>query len=231
MIQDDRASATSDGLRPERYPWRATTRAGVLVDGGFTDTDDPDGALRVNGAAPMAGRHRVLAVGSNASPEVMHRKMARAGLNRPLAMTITRTEGIGVGHSAHVSLPGYIAAAPYRCAQCIRRLVQLHLDDEQLDALDATEPNYVRTEHHGAWIYASIWQVIAVHGLPVTLRTQQDLHATLSDADPVWHERFGGMSPEEVAAELAHDGSIGEWRRRWPAVGLTRNAGFDSVRS
>ena len=217
---------SADPLPPTRYPWRATERPGVLAEGRFSPTNEIDRVLARHGAAPIVDRHRVLSVGSNASPEVMSRKMARAGLTTPLAMTITRHEGIAVGHSAHVSLPGYIAAAPYRCARCVRRFVALHLDDDQIAALDATEPNYDRIEHEGDWIYASHWQVLAVHGLPVTLRTQEDLHAALSEADPRWREQFDGASTAEIAKRLAHDGTVNEWRHHWRSVGLSRHAGF-----
>jgi hypothetical protein len=219
-------AGNTDPLPPVLYPWQATERSGVLAEGRFVPTNEIDWVLTGDGAAPLADRHRVLSIGSNASPEVMSRKMARAGVTTPLAMTITRHEGVAVGHSAHVSLPGYIAAAPYRCARCVRRFVALHLDDDQIAALDATEPNYDRVEHDGAWIYASHWQVLAVHGLPVTLRTQEDLHATLREADPRWREQFDGASAAEITKQLAHDGSVNEWRHHWRSVGLTRHAGF-----
>lgn len=230
MTEPDRQSfaVSEEPLPPEQYPWRPTDRPGVLADGRFLPSDEIDRVLAAFRARPMADRHRVLAVGSNASPEVMHRKMARAGLATPLAMTITRHEGVAVGHSAHVSLPGYIAAAPYRCARCVRRFVALHLDDGQLAALDATEPNYNRIEHEGTWIYASRWQVLAVQAIPVTLRPQDDLHSALHAVDPRWSERFGATPAAEVARLLAHDGTVNEWRHHWRSVGLTRHAGFRS---
>ena len=213
-------------MPPEQYPWRPIDQPGVLADGYFHPSDEIDGLLEARGTSPMAERHRVLSVGSNASFDVVHRKMARAGLAAPLAMTITRHSGIAVGHSAHVSLPGYIAAAPYRCSGCVRRFVALHLDDEQLAALDATEPNYSRIEHEGAWIYASHWQVLAAHEVPVTLRPQVDLHAFLRAVDPLWSDRFPYESPAGVARQLTHDGTVSEWRHHWRSVGLTRDAGF-----
>jgi len=230
MTEPDRQSfaVSEEPLPPEQYPWRPTDRPGVLADGRFLPSDEIDRVLAAFRARPMADRHRVLAVSSNASPEVMHRKMARAGLATPLAMTITRHEGVAVGHSAHVSLPGYIAAAPYRCARCVRRFVALHLDDGQLAALDATEPNYNRIEHEGTWIYTSRWQVLAVQGIPVTLRPQDDLHSALHAVDPRWSERFGATPAAEVTRLLAHDGTVNEWRHHWLSVGLTRHAGFRS---
>jgi hypothetical protein len=230
MTGPDRQSfaVSEEPLPPEQYPWQPTDRPGVLADRRFLPSNEIDRVLAAFGARPMADRHRVLAVGSNASPEVMHRKMARVGLATPLAMTITRHEGVAVGHSAHVSLPGYIAAAPYRCARCIRRFVALHLDDDQITALDATEPNYKRIEHQGTWIYASRWQVLAARGIPVTLRPQDDLHSLLRAVDPWWSERFRATSAAEVARLLAHDGTVNEWRHHWRSVGLTCHAGFRS---
>ncbi|MGI9641991.1 MAG: hypothetical protein ACR2N9_04325 [Acidimicrobiia bacterium] len=224
---DMRSFAVREGpLPPEEYPWWPIDRPGVLADRQFLPTDEIDQVLATLGAKRMADRHRVLAVGSNASFDVMHRKMARVGLATPLPMTINPHKGVAVGHSAHVSLPGYIAAAPYQCADCVRRFVAVHLDDDQLDALDATEPNYSRIEHEGAWIYASNWPVIAVGGVPVPLQPQDDLHSVLRSADPEWNGRFGTTSASEVARQLAHDGSVNEWRHHWRSAGLTRHAGF-----
>jgi hypothetical protein len=224
---EEQSLAETDGkLPPEQYPWRPIEGSGVLADRRFLHTTEVDKVLDTLDATPIADRHLVLAVGSNASPDVMHRKMSRAGIETPLAMTITRHAGVAVGHSAHVSLPGYIAAAPYRCARCVHSFVTLHLDDDQIAALDATEPNYSRVEHDGVWLYASNWQVLAIQGIPVTLRPQANLHSTLSAADRRWGDRFRAMKPTEVATLLAHDGTINEWRNHWRAIGLTRDAGF-----
>lgn len=214
-------------LDPGGYPWTPVRGSGVLVDGHFEVTAEIDDVLDTHGASPMRSRHRVLAVGSNASADVMDRKMARVGVRSPLPMTVVRHDGIAVGHSAHVSLPGFIAAAPYRCGRCSRRFVMVHPDDEQVEALDATEPNYVRTDHDGAWLYASRWQVLAHDGMPVTLRPQADLHRTLAEIDERFRERFAERMPADVTGMLAHDGSVNEWRQHWQAAGFTRHAGFD----
>ena len=222
----DTSSTNAQRLAPEEYPWAPTDRQGVLVGAAFTPSEAIDTDLRTIGTAPLSDRHAVIAVGSNASPEVMHRKLSRHGVDGPLPMTIRLISGIGVGHSAHVSLPGYIATAPYRCSHCRHRLVVLHLDGEQLDAVDATEPNYDRVRHDDAWLYASRWQVLAIRGVPITARTQPALQDVLRSTDSVWRDRFAGMSAAEVSAALAHDGTVAEWRHRWMDVGLTRNAGF-----
>ncbi|MGI9666047.1 MAG: hypothetical protein ACR2N2_02960 [Acidimicrobiia bacterium] len=230
MTDSDRRSiAISEApLSPENYPWRPIRESGVVAEGRFLPTDAIDAELDAAGAAPLLDRHPVLSVGSNASFDVMYKKMVRAGLDTPFAMTITRRPGVAVGHSAHVSLPGYIAAAPYRCANCVRMFVAVHLDDAQLAALDATEPSYIRVEHQGAWLYASRWQVLAVRGRPVTLRSQQELHTILASVDPTWRDQFEGLPGPDVAALLAHNGTINEWRHHWQSAGLTRHAGFDT---
>ena len=228
MTDPDRQllAVNEEPLPPERYPWQPIDRPGVLAERRFIQSSEIDSVLQTLGAKPLANRHRVLAVGSNASSDVIHRKMARVGLETPLAMTITSHTGVAVGHSAHVSLPGYVAAAPYRCAGYARRFVAVHLDDEQLAALDAAEPNYSRIEHEGTWIYASHWQVIAVRGVPVTLRPQASLHTLLRAADARWRDRFGAIQAAEVARQLAHDGTVNEWRQHWRSTGLTQHAGF-----
>lgn len=55
-----------------------------------------------------------------------------------------RLRDIGVGHSAHVSLHGYIPATPYRSPGATLDTVACWLTDHELTALDATEPNYHR---------------------------------------------------------------------------------------
>ena len=228
MTDPDRRSlaVNEEPLPPERYPWQPIDRPGVLAERRFIRISEIDSVLQTLGAKLMASRHRVLAVGSNASFDVMHRKMARVGLETPIAMTIMSHTGVAVGHSAHVSLPGYVAAAPYRCAGYVRRFVAVHVDDEQLAPLDSTEPNCARIEHEGTRIYASHWEVLAVRGIPVSLRPQAGLHTFLRAADSRWRDRFGGTVGAEVARQLAHDGTVNEWRHHWRSTGLIRHAGF-----
>lgn len=211
---------------PSGYPWQPIPEPGVIVGGTFRPTAVPDEMLASQGAAPMRMRHPVLAVGSNASAAVMDRKLAAAGICSALPMTVGRHDGLAVGHSAHVSMPGYIAAAPYRCGRCRRPFVVVHPDDDQLEALDATEPNYERVRYGEVWVYRSRWEVLAVGGLPVTLRPQRDLHRTLTEVDPRFRQRFAGRPPHEVTASLAHDGSTNEWRHHWRDIGLTRHSGL-----
>src|SRR5918992_2265232 len=56
----------------------------------------------------LDGRTLVLAVGSNASPVVLAGKLRRAGATGPVPMVRGDVDGLRVGHSAHVSLGGYV---------------------------------------------------------------------------------------------------------------------------
>jgi hypothetical protein len=198
----------------------------VLVHGRFHRTDDVGGVLADHDAAPMASRHPVAAVGSNASPAIMHGKLARSGVSTIVPMTTTRIRGIDVGHSAHVSRPGFIAAAPFRSTGAERSFVVTHLDDHQLAAVDATEPNYRRVRLDDVWLYASMWGVLTVDGEVLALRDQGELHATLARVDPRFDAVAGGRPAHDVAAELAHDGGVDFWRRRWREMGMAQADGL-----
>lgn len=116
---------------------------GIAPDGG-----DPslglDAFLSARGLAPIAQRRRVLAVGSNAAPAQLRRKFAVSGASGVVPMPVVEVAGLVVGHSAHVSAPGYVPATPVGRPDASMPAVLLHLDDAQVVVLDATEPNYRR---------------------------------------------------------------------------------------
>jgi hypothetical protein len=131
---------------------------------------------------PRTGR-AVVSVGSNAAPAVVHAKLARHGVRTDVAIASVRVNGLAVGHSAHVSVGGYIPAAPYAAPG---RAADLHVswfDDDQLAALDATEPNYGRITFGDVDLYVSKWGVLAVAGVPIEFTTQRALHAVLAAND------------------------------------------------
>ncbi|MGH8920996.1 MAG: hypothetical protein ACRD0H_22135, partial [Actinomycetes bacterium] len=99
---------------------------------------DFDARLRRAGAAPLSARHLVVAVGSNACAGVMARKLGPA----PIPFGIVQVRGVRAGYSAHVSVRGYVPAAPFADPDADTRAVAAWLDDAQLAALDRTEPNY-----------------------------------------------------------------------------------------
>jgi len=65
---DRRSLAVIEGpLPPERHPWQPIDRPGVLAERRFIQISEIGSVLQTLGAKPMASRHRVLTVGSNAS--------------------------------------------------------------------------------------------------------------------------------------------------------------------
>jgi hypothetical protein len=167
---------TSDAshIDPLHYPWDPPPTSGVIKGNDFLPlhlapgrplgqshlrdrAEDSwsscclDKALDEAGAAPLDSRVLVVSIGSNASPAVLRRKFAKYGhpVSRILPLIRGRLHNIGVGHSAHVSKAGYIAAAPYfRMGECARVWVSW-LDGSQVVALDETEPNYRRIQLDG----------------------------------------------------------------------------------
>jgi len=91
-------------------------------------------------------RTPVLAVGSNADPDWLRAKLLRHEASPVVPMTLARVGGLRVGHSAHVSIPGFLPAAPYDAPGSSTTLWVEWFDATQLEAIDRTEPNYDRCE-------------------------------------------------------------------------------------
>jgi hypothetical protein len=184
------------------YPWTSPGESGLLTGGRFRPT--PAGDL----LREFAGRAAVVAVGSNASPEALHRKLGGQGGHGVVPVLPAGLLGCAVGHSAHVSVPGFVAAAPYRSAYARTAVFVSLLDEEQLVRLDATEPNYQRRrftsgdalrlelEPDGGpetfHLYDGRWGVIAPPGgSPVPFGTQRSLHELLRVEWPPYVELLG----------------------------------------
>ena len=172
-------------LQPSGYPWAEPVRTGVLGDRGFAEGQD----------GGLAGRVPVVAVGSNASPVVLAGKLG--GLLGPgLPVAAAEVHGLAVGHSAHVSARGYVAAAPVR-GDGVRSLTVCWFDEAQLATLDATEPNYRRVQLPesmpclvggapvtGAEVYESVPGVLGEDGAPLELLDQTRVLDWLSQRLP-----------------------------------------------
>jgi hypothetical protein len=184
---------------PWAYPGTAAECSGVLEDGRFTPLPVAD---LLGGCEDQRGsRTAVVAVGSNASPAVMHRKLSRHGVGGRVPLVSGTLLGCAVGHSAHVSVPGFVPAAPYLRAEARTPVYVTLLDYEQLRCVDRTEPNYVRrglspgrtaleledgsSPESSFYVYDSRWGVLAhAGGQPggrsvVPFGSQQALHALL----------------------------------------------------
>lgn len=195
------------------YPWadEHLRTAAVL-------TWDTEGYAAGPGSVDVRGRTAVAAVGSNASPAVLVRKLSPAGPG-VVVLEPGRLPGVLVGHSAHVSPGGYIPAAPYAAPGTTDVLVGW-FDPAQVALLDATEPNYERRHlvDAGLDVYVSRWGVIAVAGVPVPLCAQDELLARLR---PPALAAGGHLGDPAVAAHVSR------WLQAEHAVdaGLSARAG------
>jgi hypothetical protein len=176
-------------------------------------------------------RTAVLAVGSNASPAQLARKMALSGIRSPLPMVRARVTGIAVGVSAHVSRMGYVSASPVHAPGAVRELFVTWLDAEQLAVVDASEGvplpggNFRR-----AWLPGSVARVEledgrtlpGVHayvnrrgvlhngtGAPRAHPGQRELITELLLAVPRLRELFG-LTPEEFVTRARADAALCE---------------------
>ena len=179
--------------------------------------------LAAAGAAPLAERTLVLAVGSNQTPWTIARKYRRSGRDIDVTTPFVRctVHGLAVGHVPSSAAPGYLPAAPYRADGERMELVATWFDKEQLAVVDRTEPNYDRLRLEAADVplalatgerpthvdvYASRWGVLARDGVPIPLRHRQqelfdELHALTGD------ERLIGAAAE-ICARLAADPEV-----------------------
>ncbi|MFJ8199485.1 hypothetical protein [Streptomyces sp. NPDC096152] len=143
---------------PLLYPGAWPERSGLLHG---------DRLLPLDGFS-RAGRHPVLAVGSNGCPGQLRHKMAESGVDGPLPMEKARVTGVDVGVSAHVSRMGYVSASPVRAPGTVRELFVLWLDERQLAAIDASEGVPVPTGNfRRAWLPAPDVLIEPEHGAPL----------------------------------------------------------------
>jgi hypothetical protein len=208
-LHDDLAASPWD------YPGTTATCSGVLEDGRFS----PRRGAELLEA--FASRTLVVAVGSNASPAVMHRKLSRHRVRGPVPLVAATLTGCGVGHSAHVSRPGFVAAAPFLHAGGVTPVYVTLLDEEQLGCVDLSEPNYVRrrvprggcalqteggTRPAAFDLYDGRWGVLGPPGETVApFGSQVALHALLRARWSAYRDLVG-------AACAAGDDETAAWR-------------------
>jgi hypothetical protein len=191
----------------------------VTVDRAMDDERCPSlslnySLLMANVAAPDQ-RVLVVAVGSNASPDVMRRKFEKHGVSDVLPFINGKLHDIGIAHSAHVSAAGYVAAAPYFALGAATPVFASLLDRRQLRCLDDTEPNYVRRlvssaqcrleleggeEPECFYVYDSMRGVIAKPGMePFPLASQEGILTSLRTQWPEFLALFGEIQDPAVA--------------------------------
>jgi hypothetical protein len=207
-------------VSPADYPGPRAPCSGRLQDGRFTPLD-PDELSRLGGSR-YTDRLLVVAVGSNASPAVVHRKLHQRDCSDHVVFVAATLTGCSVGHSAHVSVPGFVPAAPFADPGASTQAMVLLLDPQQVECLDTTEPNYVRRrvsgsamtlrlgggERRGSFdLYDTRWGVLAPPGgRPLALTTQADLHEHLAAHWQPYAALFshaGAHDPEGAPSALA----------------------------
>lgn len=232
------------GVSPWLYPGRPAHTSGVLTGDRFVALDaSPDGleaVLRGTGEAPLSQRTIVVAIGSNASPAVMHRKFSTRSVSTTIPFLTGTVTNIAVGHSAHVSRPGYVPAAPFHSPGSCTPVVASLLDRAQLRALDETEPTYTRVEMERDRsrltldrakapavyaLYVSRRGLLALDGRHPTPLTTQDEVLPLLYQYMTSDSR--GHDLQRVMRRLARDESLRELvRSRMRAAGLVAPSGL-----
>jgi hypothetical protein len=188
------------------------------------------------GGPSAASRTPVLAVGSNASPAQLQRKLSNVGRPTLVPITAVSVHGLVVGVSAHVSRPGYLPATPVPSADARSDLWILWLDEAELAAVDATEPNYDRIRLPdrcpvrlttgqpvtGCWVYLSRHgYLLNEAGEPRRLTDQPTLISALLAEIPALAS-LGGTSPQQWI-ERTHDAAVRDAIREiFGSMGLVR---------
>jgi hypothetical protein len=223
---------------PWCYPGRPARCSGLLDGDRFVPRASSE-LLRLAG-----DRSPVVAVGSNGSPTVLHRKLAGHGVAGVVPLIAGTLTGCAVGHSAHVSAPGFVAAAPYRAGDAVTPVVVSLLDERQVACLDRTEPNYVRRRRSPGDcaldleggirpalfdLYDSQWGVLAAPGRsPLPFVSQEDLHAYLRGHWPAYHGLLGSGTARHAMHRLAADVDLRtRVREALAATGWARPSGLE----
>jgi hypothetical protein len=201
-----------------------------------------DQVLLEHDAAPIAGRIPVLAVGSNAVPAQVRRKLVTRGLSAMVPITAVEVDGLSVGVSAHVSRAGYVPAAPVPDPSAKNvPLWVTWLARDQLLAMDETEPNYDRIcvpgfcsirltpgrAVCGCWLYVSHHgYLITPSGEPRKLTGQAGLISGLLAELPAL-ARLAGTSPAEWMSRVQDERIRDGIRDMFRSAGVARPSGHD----
>ncbi len=193
-------------------------------------------------AVPMAGRIPVLAVGSNAAPAQVRRKLATSGQETAVPITAVKVNGLSVGVSAHVSSPGYVPATPVPDPSSKNLpLWVTWLAQDQLLTIDKTEPNYDRIRVppfcsirltsgqvvSGCWLYVSRHgYLIGPSGEPRKLIDQAGLISSLLAEFPGLAE-LAGTSPEEWVSRVQSKKIRDDIRDLFRSAGIAQSSGQD----
>jgi hypothetical protein len=197
-----------------------------------------DEVLGQRGAALTGDRVPVLAVGSNAAPAQIRRKLSTAGLTPAVPVTAVTVDGLSVGVSAHVSKAGYLPATPVPDPLSRSQPMWVTwLAPDELRAMDQTEPNYDRVPVPGScsirltpvqalpdcWLYVSRHGYLTERsGQPRRLTNQRDLITSLLAELPALTD-LAGTSPEEWISRARDQAVRDGIRDLFRSSGITRS--------
>lgn len=213
----------------------------VEVDG-TADRPPVDHVLLEHHGGPMASRVPVLAVGSNAAPAQIRRKLAATREPTIVPVTAVTVTGLSVGVSAHVSKAGYVPATPIPDPSAESSMWVTWLTAGELAAMDKTEPNYDRIPVprtcsvellpgqavSGCWLYASRHGFLTeTSGEPRKLIDQPGLISRLLADFPVLVS-LAGASPEEWVDRTRDERVRDGIRDLFRAAGITRTTDRDA---
>lgn len=122
------------------YPYTAPWRPFVQLGHRTLDPEELD--------IERAERTPMLAYGSNASPEVLARKLALS--DQPVLVVPAWLDHFDVVYSAHISPYGAIPATLQRSPGTKARIHVVYMTSAQVGLVSATEPNYEATSIDGA---------------------------------------------------------------------------------
>lgn len=144
----------------------------------------------------------MLAVGSNGSPGQLRHKFRGQAASDLVPVTAVTVHGITVGHSAHISTPGYVPYAPMAAGQdAARALPVLWLDDAQLAHIDAAEGRGYRPT------------TLEGEAFPAVLAS-----GTRLPAYRIYRSRCGMLrpAPQQPAVPAGSQVAVFEVMARWP---------------
>ena len=194
----------------------------------------PDRSWQLTGdrCAPFDGpvperRHAVLAIGSNACPAQLARKLSGRPCSGDVIGLAVSVRGLTVRPSAHLGRSGYWPFAPAASLDpaAAGSAALCFLDDDQLPVLDATEPNYLRMRldrsahavtareqlpDGAVWVYVSRHGVVDDPRLPRWTDPAPTQHALLSALIPLLQLPTALAEPAALSAALRHDGDLAE---------------------
>jgi hypothetical protein len=214
LTPDELAAAMHD---PLAYPGEGVARTSLLAGDRLVPVHRGDFCRELSrlGAAPMAERTAILAVGTNGSAEQLLARFGVPGTVIPILPA--QVAGLRQGFAACVAPRGYVPFAPVADSNARTLLRILWLDTDQLRLVDETAPTHTRTHFDNTFVSAEIYRsrFKVLRDLqgdePMEVRSQTALLTELcgqewfADIAVRWAGRCAVTDPARLAATLGRD--------------------------